>query len=375
MGSEMKKDVWVAADAIMSPLGNSSSSNFLSIEKKRSGLRSISARVGGGSQIIAGKIDSIVDTETVTRFENICLEALTSITQSIQLPPDRTILILSTTKGNISELGRNKQNQRRLHLHEAANFLSAKTGIKDNIVVSNACISGVMAMIVAKRFLSRGRYDHAIVVGADELSDFVVSGFGSLQALSNEPCKPFDLKRKGINLGEAAGAVLLSSSPESIGLHPQLKVLGSGLTNDANHISGPSRTGEELSYAINQSMKESNLENQDINFISAHGTATIYNDEMEAKAFSLSGFSETPIHSLKGYYGHTLGAAGVIESIIGFESLKRNIIVSTYGFEESGVSKPLNIQKENAYKPIHRFLKTASGFGGCNAAIVFEKTY
>ena len=132
---------------------------------------------------------------------------------------------------------------------------------------------------------------------------------------------------------------------------------------------------EELSYAINQSMKESNLENRDINFISAHGTDTIYNDEMEAKAFSLSGFSETPIHSLKGYYGHTLGAAGVIESIIGFESLKRNTIVSTYGFEESGVSKPLNIQKENAYKLIHRFLKTASGFGGCNAAIVFEKTY
>jgi 3-oxoacyl-[acyl-carrier-protein] synthase-1 len=210
-------------------------------------------------------------------------------------------------------------------------------------------------------------------VGADELSPFVLSGFRSLQALSDELCKPFDAARTGINLGEAASAVLITSDPKSLGVNSSIRILGSGLSNDANHISGPSRTGEELSHAIDLAIAESNLSPDEIDFISGHGTATLYNDEMEAKALSLSNLSDVPVHSLKGYYGHTLGAAGVVESVIGFESLRKNVIVSTLGHENLGVSKKINVTTENIKKPVRTFLKTASGFGGCNAAIVFQK--
>jgi 3-oxoacyl-[acyl-carrier-protein] synthase-1 len=149
--------------------------------------------------------------------------------------------------------------------------------------------------------------------------------------------------------------------------------MGGAISNDANHISGPSRTGEPLYAAINRTFKESGLTPEDIGFISAHGTATIYNDEMEAKAISLSGMEEVPVNSLKGYYGHTLGAAGLIESVIAVESLKANLVIPTKGFVEKGVSKEINICSTLKTLPMKYALKTASGFGGCNAAMVFGK--
>jgi 3-oxoacyl-[acyl-carrier-protein] synthase-1 len=362
------REVWIVADTIVSPLGNSTSENFIAVENKRTGLSQVDS-----DAVYAGRISSLKGLASVSRFEEMCLQAIASIKNQISFPTEKTILILSTTKGNVGELAQTNAQQRRVQLHEAADFLSTQTGFKKNIVVSNACISGIMAFVVGKRFLASGLFDHALIVGADELSQFVLSGFASLHALSDEQCKPFDAARKGINLGEAAAAVLITSNPKSLGVDSQIKILGSGLSNDANHISGPSRTGEELSYAIDHAIRESNLKLSEIDFISGHGTATLYNDEMEAKALSLSNLSDVPTHSLKGYYGHTLGAAGIVESIIGFESLRKNTIVSTLGYSTSGVSKTLNVTTNNIYKPLRTFLKTASGFGGCNAAIVFQK--
>ena len=152
-----------------------------------------------------------------------------------------------------------------------------------------------------------------------------------------------------------------------------IKALGGSVSNDANHISGPSRTGKELSFAINQSLKEAGLSGDAIDFISAHGTATPYNDEMEAKAINLSRLQSVPLNSLKGYYGHTLGAAGLIESIISIHSLKEGLLLPTPGYKESGVTQPVNVVAEMQPIKAVNFLKTASGFGGCNAAVVFGK--
>jgi 3-oxoacyl-[acyl-carrier-protein] synthase-1 len=145
------------------------------------------------------------------------------------------------------------------------------------------------------------------------------------------------------------------------------------MSNDANHISGPSRTGEELYQAIDQAMRSAGVETGAIDLISAHGTATIYNDEMEAKAITLAGLQDVPVNSLKGYYGHTLGAAGLIESVISLHSMKAGLIIPTLGFSEMGVTKPLNVCRQLEEKPIQHCLKTASGFGGCNAAVIFSK--
>ncbi len=151
----------------------------------------------------------------------------------------------------------------------------------------------------------------------------------------------------------------------------KIKVKGGSVSNDANHISGPSRTGEELALAVNKALAEAGTGKQ-IDFISAHGTATAFNDEMEAKAFSVCGLENVQLNSMKGFFGHTLGAAGVIESVVTLESMKRNVLVPSLGYENSGVSMPLNIIRQTEKKEINTSLKTASGFGGCNAAVVFS---
>jgi 3-oxoacyl-[acyl-carrier-protein] synthase-1 len=367
------KEVWVIADAVVSPLGEGSEKNFTALKNGQTGVSFLDDPELSPVPIHAGKINALSKKRDCSRFEELCIRAINPITVKFKPDPARTLFILSTTKGNIRFLEDGQADHERVHLPATASFLAQHFGFSKNLVISNACISGVMAITVAKRFLQSGQYDHALIVGADELSRFVVSGFQSLHALSDEPCKPFDSSRKGINLGEAAAAILLSVDPPLPGISPQIKVLGSGLSNDANHISGPSRTGEELNSAIASALKASKLSPEAIDFISAHGTATPYNDEMEAKAFNLAGLGKVPLNSLKGYYGHTLGAAGVLEIIISIHSLLNDTLIPTFGFGQSGTSQPVEVIRKAGYRPLKTFLKTASGFGGCNAAIVFQK--
>ena len=149
------------------------------------------------------------------------------------------------------------------------------------VVISNACISGVLALSTAARMIDAGLYDHVVVAGGDLLSEFVISGFLSFQALSPEPCIPFDIARNGLSLGEGCGTLVLSSENKK---STAVTVSGSAVTNDANHISGPSRTGEELAMAIGNALKEAGINPGEVSFVSAHGTATLFNDEMESKS-------------------------------------------------------------------------------------------
>jgi 3-oxoacyl-[acyl-carrier-protein] synthase I len=290
--------------------------------------------------------------------------------KGMKLPSSRTIFILSTTKGNVSLLGKSNQ---RIALHESAKQIANAFGFEHHVTISNACISGVMAILLAQRLLSAGKYDHAIVVGADELSKFIVSGFQSLYAISDQPCKPFDKDRSGVNLGEAAGAIILSARPELLEKDGLIEICGGAMSNDANHISGPSRTGLELASAIDVTLKSCGVSSKEIDFVSAHGTATLYNDEMEAKAFDHVGLNNVALNSLKGFFGHTLGAAGVVETVITAQGMIRNEVMPTAGFGSLGVSKQLNVVSEANSKAQRYALKTASGFGGCNAAMLLHK--
>ena len=210
------------------------------------------------------------------------------------------------------------------------------------------------------------------VVGGDIVTAFILSGFNSFQALSEKPCKPFDKNRTGINIGEVATSVLVTKEEDKLS-KDAVKILGESSCNDANHISGPSRTGEGLYRSITSAFKQAKLTAKDIDCISAHGTATQFNDEMEAIAFNRIGLSDVPLNSLKGYFGHTLGASGLLETVVGMHSLHNNTLYASLGFEELGVSQPLNVIKNTTKKSINTFLKTASGFGGCNTAVVFQK--
>jgi 3-oxoacyl-[acyl-carrier-protein] synthase-1 len=188
--------------------------------------------------------------------------------------------------------------------------------------------------------------------------------------MSSLPCAPYDESRNGVNLGEAAAAVYVSSEKPT---KNAVAIIGDGAINDANHISGPSRTGEGLFKSIESAFKEANITKDKLDYISAHGTATLYNDEMEAIAFSRSNIDTVAINSLKGYYGHTLGASGLLEIVISLQSVYSEELLASKGFVNSGVSIPIAILEENRKKEIKYFLKTASGFGGCNTAILFEK--
>jgi 3-oxoacyl-[acyl-carrier-protein] synthase I len=367
MESRMKK-VWLVADSIVSSLGSTSEDNYHQVIAGVSGVKQ--NKSFGDPSVFVSHLSNLKSSGHFTRFELLAIQALNELKKQVKLPFERTLFILSTTKGNIEVLENENPDHPRIHLHAVANILAREAGIEKSIVVSNACTSGVVAMLVAKRYIENGGFDHVVVLGADVLSKFVIAGFQSLHAASTEPCKPFDINRAGINLGEAASAVLLTSKPEQFEVHSRFAILGGGISNDANHISGPSKTGEELAMAIQSALAEANLKPEEIDFISAHGTATLYNDEMEAKAFHLSKLSDTPLHSLKGNFGHTLGAAGVLETVMCAQSLRQQKLLPTYGFEKIGVSQPVNIFKESETRAVRVALKTASGFGGCNAALV-----
>ena len=156
------------------------------------------------------------------------------------------------------------------------------------------------------------------------------------------------------------------------GREPLVSVAGGGSSNDANPISGPSRTGEELNFAIKKALDEAGLTANDIDHLSAHGTATEYNDEMESKAFTLAGLQEVPTNSLKGYFGHTLGAAGIIESVGLLASMYNREIYATKGYQNLGVPKNINIVDRYRQQSLRNCLKSGSGFGGSNATVVFK---
>jgi 3-oxoacyl-[acyl-carrier-protein] synthase-1 len=371
--ARLMRKTWIAGSVIVSPLGITTRENYLNIIRGVSGLRSVRDTSYGDTAIVASAMPDCLPTTGLSRFETLCSRAIEGLLQESKFPVSDSLLVLTSTKGNISFIEEGDPQHPRISLHATGAYLRRLYGFRDHVVVSNACISGVLGIIVAKRFLQVGKFDHVIVLGADSLSKFVVSGFRSLQALSDTPCRPFDAERNGINLGEAAGAVVLTSRPEVFSEKCRISVTGSGVSNDANHISGPSRTGEELSAAIKQALLEACLEVSDIDFVSSHGTATRFNDEMEAKALTLAGMKDTPVNSLKGYFGHTLGAAGIIESIISMESLLNNQLIPTKGYSVCGVTERINVVSDLISAPLDACIKTASGFGGCNAAVVLQK--
>ncbi len=318
------------------------------------------------------KLDS---KEAHTRLEQILLVSLADTLKKsgIELT-ERVGLIVSTTKGNIDVLDADSPfDENRAYLGELGKRIETFFGFKNEaIVLSNACVSGVLALTVAKRLIHQERYDHVFVVAGDLVSKFILTGFNSFQALSESPCRPYCKTRAGINIGEVGCSILVTKDKAYL-VDESVQIIGEASCNDANHISGPSRTGEGLYRSIVSAMEQAKVDADAIDYISAHGTATMYNDEMEAIAFNRANLQNTPLNSLKGYFGHTLGASGLLETIIGMHSLHTNTLFASPGFQELGVSQPLNIITKTTPKENHIFLKTASGFGGCNTAAIFKK--
>lgn len=376
--------VYTISHSILSPLGNTSEQCFQTVMNGTAAIKKYEDSSIASQPFYAGRLSpeqmQMLQSrysggkEIYSPFEQMCIYAVSEALSKTEINPENEdcIVILSTTKGNIEWLGR--QTEERISLFHSAKLIASFFNMKQNpVVVSNACISGSLALITAARMIASGKYKHAVVVGCDRFSSFVFSGFQSFHALADSLCKPFDKDRTGINLGEAAACMILSADIAAGTEEPLSLLAGGGISNDANHLSGPSRTGAELSGAIDQAIGQAGITAENIGMISAHGTATVFNDEMEAKALNLSRVSTVPLHSLKSYVGHTLGAAGVIESIIACMAMQQGVLPASLGYEHSGVTEPVNVLSQSLQQTYHYVLKTASGFGGCNAALVWKK--
>lgn len=371
------KEVYITSTDCITPLGASANEVFSRMLENKTGIRS---NESGGyaaaftvmqQEQIFGKIFSPQYPAASAMLETI----LDRLHQSgaVSLQHKNTLLVICSTKGDIEALsGRYTTPLLGLGIKMADRFRAANTPV----IISNACISSLHGLIYARRLVASGAYDQVVVAGVDAETEFITSGFASLMATSSDPCRPFDERRNGITLGEAVAVAVVAPAPA--GAAP-VKIVGGAVANDANHITGPSRDGSGLFRAIDRCLKVAGTDlKNEAAFLSPHGTATVYNDEMESKAFFTAGLNGLPAVAYKGYFGHTLGAAGILEAVIGLETLHSGTLPVSTGYERDGVSHPMNFRKPadgpSRNNTFRYYLKTGSGFGGCNAAVLFEKS-
>jgi 3-oxoacyl-[acyl-carrier-protein] synthase-1 len=357
--------IYIGAEELISPLGTHVEANFSAASAGLSGINLFPGAGFNNKDIHLAKIAGLAPEKS---FENLVVSVLKSVSNRIDadiIRSPRTLVILSSTKGGLLDsmsdpFGNVMETVcKEFHLSHQP------------LVISNACISGVLAINVAGNFIKAGHYDHVIVIGCDVVSNFVLYGFQSLFAISDKPCTPFDANRSGVTLGEACAAVVVSNNA-SIFTDKSFSLLIGTSANDANHISGPSRTGEGLYRSVNKTMIKNGVSSNEIDIISAHGTGTIYNDEMESIAFDRLGLVDVPLNSLKGYFGHTLGAAGVLETAVAIQMMRNNFLLKSLGYTEKGTSVPLNVIMQSKKTRVKTILKTASGFGGGNASLLIR---
>lgn len=376
--------IYSIGDAIISPLAWTSSDNLDAVLRGESRLQYYENLFGLPEPCFVSLIDpqdvddrfAQLPTRTEERYTKVEKMAILAAAQALEqahldAAREDVLFVISTTKGNVDLLSGNTYEPQRVYLWRTAQLIADYFGNPNTpMVVSNACISGCAAQLAAINQLRFGTYNYAVVVGAETLSKFVISGFQSFKALSKERCKPFDANRVGLNLGEAAAAMVYTIGEDDATLPDGTLLFQNGaISNDSNHISGPSRTAEGLLRAINKSI--ANFDTNRIAFLNAHGTATPYNDDMESIGVNRAGLQHIPVNSLKGYFGHTLGAAGVLETILSAHALRNRCVLKSNGTEQPGTVNDVQVPMQTQEVQGDAFMKLISGFGGSNAAMLF----
>ncbi len=293
--------------------------------------------------------------------------------------PEDTFLLTASTTGEIDYLEKKvlygQGDAEESALSGLTHKVAKAAGIKrSGLVISAACASSLAACARGLSLIRSGVEDCILVVAGDVVSEFVFSGFSSLMALDVNSSKPFDKERAGLSLGEAAGYVLLMSREraEKEGIKAVFSLTGSGQSNDANHMTGPSRDGAGLSRAVLKALESAEIERDTPAFIAAHGTGTQYNDSMEMKGYKKVFSSPLPVFSVKGAMGHPMAGAGLVQLLVAVQCLKTGMIPPTVGLsdvdpEADGWASPHAVP----FKGNHGIVVNA-GFGGINAALCLE---
>ena len=241
-------------------------------------------------------------------------------------------------------------------------------------VIANACASGTNAIGHAFECIRSGRYQRILTGGYDAISELVFVGFDSLQASTADRCRPFDRERTGMVLGEGAATLLLENleSAEARGAHIQAEVIGYGISTDNHHLTQPNPSGIGPRQAMECALRSAGIPAEEIDYINAHGTATPFNDAAEGKAIHEL-FGGVAISSTKGMMGHSLGAAGAIEAVIGILALQNQFLPPNINFRTGDDGLGLNIIA-NSSRPgnLRTVLSNSFGFGGTNASVVLR---
>ena len=389
----------------VSPLGIGVPALWDGLLAGRSGLAPIrSFDTAGYSHAIAGEVknfepERVLSSDEIHRLDRVSQYALVAAREALSeaaidlrhVDRARVGVILATTLGGmlIGEAYQRRRQEgqvfdaRRLFdfpYYVVATRLARELTVQGPVVSpSIACASGTHAVGLALEFIRRRQGDVFIVGGAEAICEFVVSGFNCLRTTTAEMARPFDARRNGLAIGEGAAVLVVeeASHAHARGVRTDVEIAGTGLSGDAVHMTAPARDGAGAARAMRGALADAACVPQAVEFISAHGTGTAYNDAMEVAAIAAV-FGEAagaiPVNSIKGAIGHTLGAAGTFEAIMSVRILREGLIPPTVGCEQLDPACPLDIVRgEPRRSEVKTILSTSSAFAGNNAAIVLRR--
>ena len=258
------------------------------------------------------------------------------------------------------------------NLHSPGIFVSAVTGLKGpSMTISTACSSSAKVFATAARWIQYGLVDAALVGGVDSLCLSVLYGFNSLELVSREQCRPLDKDRNGINIGEAAGYALITR-PE-LAPTAELQLAGYGESSDAYHMSHPHPEGKGAIYSMSRALERAATASGEVGYVNLHGTASKANDMVETSAVAERFTDATLVSSTKGWMGHTLGAAGILESVIAIDTLATGLLPGTLNCAQPDPEFRFPVMQDNVEKSINCSMTNSFGFGGNNASLVFRR--
>ena len=301
---------------------------------------------------------------------------------------ERIALVLGTSTSSIGETerayreldanGHFSVSQRRSQVHQphalSAFVQTALAVCGPCITLATACSSSAKVFASAERLLRAGLADAAIVGGVDTLCDSVLFGFNALELVSPEPCTPFDINRRGLSIGEAGGFAILERMPQNGKVEKDtLRLIGYGESSDAHHMSSPHPQGLGAQRALTDALARAGISTHDIDYINLHGTASRQNDAVESALIARLFPATTLASSTKGWSGHTLGAAGILEAVITLLALEQGLVPGTLNTRTLDTDCAQQIVLDNQARELRIALSNSFGFGGNNCCLAFAR--
>ena len=397
-GKKVSARVAVVAAGVVSPLGFGLGETLESLRKARDCVSPVTrfsvtqcrCKTAGqvpDDRLLAGR-DEGLRGRRLHRASHMMIQALKEVlTQEPQFEPELTVI--GTTSGGMSYGERYYRSLRQAEeLRHAPTWIANYPAQKPVLdaqeafgicapcqVIANACASGTNAIGHAFECVRSGRYQRVLAGGYDAISEMVFVGFDSLQASTPEKCRPFDRHRTGMVLGEGAAILALENleSAQQRGAPVLAEIVGYGISTDNFHITQPDPTGVGARQAMERALQSAHVLANEVDYINAHGTATVFNDAAEGKAISEL-FNGVPVSSTKSMMGHSLGAAGAVEAVFCLLALQYQFLPSNINFSASDDDLDLNIVANETRPAVLRtVLSNSFGFGGTNASILMGK--